>query len=454
MANGIISTISTAVRRNILSPIDTRTRFSNIIREPSTGAWQRNEEISVDVVAANHAVYACISRISNDIGKLRTGLVEMTKDGIWAPLSSPAYSPVLRRPNRYQNAIQFKEWWITSKLMRGNAYGLKQRDARGVVTAIYILDPDRVLPMVADDGSIWYSLGQDVLSNQQAASVTVPASEIIHDRMNCLFHPLVGISPLFASALAASQGLTIQKDSSTFFANGSRPGGILTAPGNISDENAARLKEYFDSNFAGSNRGKVAVLGDDLKYTSLRMTSSEAQLLEQLEWTAQVVCSTFAVPPFKVQLGPIPTGMKVGEVNLIYYTDCLQSLIEQFEAVMDDGLALPPGYETRLDVDGLTRMDPALQAEILTKLVGGPIMAPNEGRKKIDMPPLTGGNSLFMQQQNYSLEALAARDAAGPPPNKLNEATPAPAPAPTPTPSPADEARELIELLQKGLAHV
>src|SRR5690606_35289615 len=138
---------------------------------------------------------------------------------------------------------------ITSKLMRGNAYGLKQRDGRNVVTAIYILDPDRVTPMVADDGSVWYQLGDDNLSGVASGGVTVPASEIIHDRMNCLFHPLVGVSPLYASALAASQSLNIQKDSASFFANGSRPGGILTAPGNISDANAARLKDYFDNNF-------------------------------------------------------------------------------------------------------------------------------------------------------------------------------------------------------------
>lgn len=36
--------------------------------------------------------------------------------------------------------------------------------------------------------------------------LTVPASEIIHDRMNCLFHPLVGISPIFACGLAAMAG--------------------------------------------------------------------------------------------------------------------------------------------------------------------------------------------------------------------------------------------------------
>lgn len=444
-----LSTISAAVRRSVLSPIDSRSGWANIIREPNTGAWQRNEEIAVETVTAQHAVYACVTLISNDIGKLRPRLTDRDDDGVRFEVDNPAYSPVLRKPNRYQNYIQFKEWWVTSKLMRGNAYGLKQRDARGIVTAIYILDPDRVQPLVADDGSIYYALGQDNLTGLPAASITVPASEIIHDRMNCLFHPLVGVSPLFASALAAQQGLKIQNDSATFFQNGSRPGGILTAPGSISDENAARLKTYFDENFSGSNRGKVAVLGDDLKFQSLRMTATEAQMIEQLGWTAQVVCSTFHVPPFKVQLGTLPTGMKVSDINLLYYTDCLQSLIEQFELCLDEGLGLAQRYETNLDVDGLMRMDAAMQADILTKYVSGAIMAPNDARRRINLKAVKGGDSIFMQQQNWSLEALSRRDSTETPPGTL---TPGVAPAPATPPADSEQqVRELFELLQKGL---
>ena len=447
--SNFLSMLGAAVRKSVMSPIDVRTGYSNVIREPSTGAWQRNQEISVDTVTAQHAVYACVTRVANDFGKLRPRLTELTDDGVRVEVLNPAYSPVLRKPNRYQNYIQFKEWWAMSKLLRGNTYALKQRDSRGVVVALYILDPDRVQPLVADDGSIYYALGQDNLTGLTAASVTVPASEIIHDRMNCLFHPLVGMSPLFASGLAAQQGLNIQNDASTFFQNGSRPGGVLTAPGNISDETALRLKEYFDNNFAGSNRGKVAVLGDDLKFQSLRMTATDAQMIEQLGWTAQVVCSTFHVPPFKVQLGPLPTGMKVSDVNLLYYTDCLQSHIEQFELCLDEGLGLAQRYETNLDVDGLMRMDATMQADILTKLVSGTVMKPNEARQRINLPRAKGGDAIYMQVQNYSLEALARRDERQDPPSSITpQATPA---AAEPTPEAAQQVRDLFDMLQKGL---
>ncbi|MGK6752506.1 hypothetical protein ACKUV4_000045 [Acinetobacter baumannii] len=44
--------------------------------------------------------------------------------------------------------------------------------------------------------------------------------------------------------------------------------------------------------------------------------------------------------------------------------------------------------------------------------VKGCILTPaDEGRAKIGMLPVPGGNAIYMQQQNYSLEALAKRDA-------------------------------------------
>lgn len=403
------------------------------------GAWQQDAApLSQETILAYHAVYACVTLIAADIGKLRPKLVERAASGVWSEVTNPAFSPVLRRPNGYQNHIQFKEWWITSKLLHGNAYGLKVRDNRGVVVAIYVLDPSRVRPLVTPDTQVFYELEVDNLAELEHR-VIVPASEIMHDRMNCLFHPLVGVSPLYASGSAATLGLKIEGNQEKFFGNSSMPGGVLTAPGAISDTTAGRLKTYWDDNFTGDNAGKVAVLGDGLAFTAMRMTAVDSQLLEQLRWTAEVVCSTFHVPPFKVGLGTPPTYQNAEVLNQIYYSDCLQSLIEQFEACMDEALGLDATWRgVELDLDGLLRMDSATQVKTLADAVAGAIMKPDEARQRLDLPPIAGGDAIYLQQQYYSLEALSKRDKADP------FATPAPAPAlPPPDPAPpADDDEE------------
>lgn len=403
-----------AVKEKALSSVDGRDGGWYTIFESTPGAWQQDVTVDQVAVAAFHAVFSCITLAANDVGKLRAKLVFQDEDGIWSETTSPAFSPVLRKPNRYQNAIQFRENWITSKLYRGNTYVLKQRDARGIVTGLYILDPSRVTPLVADDGSVFYQLGDDNLSNIKEMTI-VPAREIIHDRMNCLFHPLVGLSPIYACGLAATQGLAAQNNSTRFFTNMSRPSGVLVAPGSISKETADRLKDNWETNYSGENFGKVAVLGDGLKYEHISMTAEEAQMIEQLRWTAEVVCSCFHIPAFKIGVGQMPTYQNAEVLNQIYYSDCLQSLIEQMEACLDEGLGLDVPINGRmlgveLDLDSLLRMDTATQVKTLSEAIKGSLMAPNEARKKMDLKPLPGGKTVYMQQQNWSLEQLDRRD--------------------------------------------
>ena len=78
-----------------------------MIHEPFTGAWQRNIEVRADTALTYSAVYACITLIASDIGKLRLRLVQQDSNGIWTETENPAYSPVLRKPNRYQTRIKF-----------------------------------------------------------------------------------------------------------------------------------------------------------------------------------------------------------------------------------------------------------------------------------------------------------------------------------------------------------
>jgi HK97 family phage portal protein len=380
-----------------------------VVRESFAGAWQQNVTVDAQAVLANHAVFACMTLIASDIAKNRVKLVAKDSNGIWSETENTAHSPVLRKPNRYQTRIQFWENWVLSKLSRGNAYILKQRDNRNVVVALYVLDPNRCKPMVTPDGAVYYELRNDNLAGLEEDTILVPASEIIHDRFNCLFHPLVGISPIYANGLAATQALSIQNNSATFFGNASKPGGLLIAPGRIDPENAIRLKEYWDTNFTGASAGKIAVLGDGLKYEGMSVNPVDAQLIEQLKWTAEVVCSTFHVPPYKIGVGALPSYNNVQALNVEYYSQCLQSHIEAIEVLLDEGLATGDKLGTEFDLENLLRMDAATQMDVLEKSKGK--LTVNEQRAKLDRKPVEGGDTVYLQEQDHSLEWLSRRDA-------------------------------------------
>jgi HK97 family phage portal protein len=395
-----------------LQPLSSRGGWWSIIREPFIGAWQSNQEIKLDNVLTYYAVYACIRLISTDIGKMCFRLMQQDDDGIWNETTSNAFSPVLRKPNRYQTINKYIEQYILSKLIHGNAYVLKDRDQRGIVKALYVLDPTRVIPMVSTDGAVFYELRRDDLSGLRTEVITVPASEIIHDTMIAPFHPLIGVSPLYACALAALEGLSIQQNSSTFFANRSSPDGILTAPVGITEEQALALQATWKARAAGN----IAVLAGDLKYQQLSITANDAQLIEQLKWTAENVCSAFGVPPYLVDIGPPPPYANFEPLLLKYHSQCIQSLATNLEKSHDEGLGLlekveGKQYGTELDIDDLIWMDTATRVESANKSIQGGGMAVNEARKKYHgLGKVKGGETPFLQNQMWPIEQLAERE--------------------------------------------
>lgn len=393
-----------------------------IIREPFAGAWQRNLEIRKESVLFNVTGFRCVSLISSDIAKMRMKLIHKDDEDVWEEDSNSAFGPVLTKPNNFQTQIQFFENWMNSKLNNGNTYVLKEYDGRNVVTGMYILDPNRTKPLVADRGDVYYQLKADNLAGVEG-DIVVPANMIIHDRWNCFYHPLCGLSPIVANAIVAMQGLEIQEYSARFFKNSANPGGILTAPGRIDDGTAQRLKNEFQERFAGGNVGFVAVLGNGLEYKPMAMTSTDAQLIEQLRWSSETIAASYGVPGYKVGVGPEPAVTNIEVLERQYYQACLQIHIEAIELLIDEGLNLPSDWGVEFDLDGLLRMDGATMMKYLTDGVTGGILAPNEGRKKVGFGPVAGGDTPYLQQQNYSLEALAKRDAQNNPFNSGNSSS-------------------------------
>lgn len=415
----------------IRAPYGYATRFG-WVGEAFGGMFQGNLTLSSEDQLAFGAVFACISLRSRDIAKLPICVRRKQSSGVWVEDEKSSFYPVLRRPNRYQTRLQFIEEWVTSKLSRGNTYIFKDRDRRGMVSAMYVLNPDVVQPMVASDGSVYYSIGAGRLAGFADGSVTVPASEIIHDRGLCLFHPLVGVSPLFAAGLAATQGTKIQNNSSRFFENMSRPGGHLTAPGTIADVTAERMRTQFESGFSGVNVGRLLVTGDGLKFEPFTIPAEDAQLIEQLKWTGEDVARVFHVPPYKIGLGSPPSLGNVSALNTEYYQQALQNDIESIELLLDSGLGLTSDISAEFDLEHLLRMDWKTRAEVSEIEMRSGIVSPNEARAQRNREPVTGGEKPFLQQQNWPLPDLATFHA-----NELEKAMNPPTPPTPPTAPPA-----------------
>jgi HK97 family phage portal protein len=212
----------------------------------------------------------------------------------------------------------------------------------------------------------------------------------------------------------------------SFFANAARPSGYFETPEEISQDQADAIKAAWDSN-TGTSSGKVAVLENGLKYTPLAMKSSDAQMLETLKWNQEDIARAFGVPAWLIGAGTEPTATNAELRMRGYYSQCLQVRIEAIELLLDEALGFldKPAEGIEFDLEPLLRMDTKTRYEAHKVGIGSAFMTPNEARAKEGLRPKKGGDALYLQQQNYSLEALAKRDAK---PDPFASAAPKPAP--------------------------
>jgi HK97 family phage portal protein len=217
----------------------------------------------------------------------------------------------------------------------------------------------------------------------------------------------------------------------------------------------AQAKSDWESFNGPGNAGKVALITSDIKFTPLTMNAADAELIAQLKWTAESICSCFHVPPYMIGVSEPPRGVQLEAMQQMYYSQCIQSLITNFEQCLDDGLGLGTAgaaarYGTEFDIDDLIWMDTATKTKAAADAIGAGAMSPDEARARyFGLGPVEGGDTPYMQQQMFSLRALAERDNANP----FVTPTPAPMAAPAADQVPQNQlAAQSQYLMTKALA--
>ena len=399
--------------------------------EPFAGAWQRNLDGAASAgpnILAFSGVYACINIISQDVARLPVRPVKKNEDRSEEEYRKHYAWRLFARPNDFQTTLQFVESYMQSKLTHGNTYVLLMRDARGVVNEMFVLDPRKVRPMILEtDGSVFYEIQRDPL-NGVSKPVLVSARDVLHDRFATMFHPLVGVTPLFAAGTSAMLGGRIMINSEKFFANMSRAGGMLVSPGKIDPATAKKLQNEWETNYGPRGLGRTVVLANGLDFKPMTINSVDSDLVEQLRYVIEDVARAYRVP-----------GFKLGDLNKVnfrnsetlaaaYLNECLGYHIRAFEDCFNRSLELPDDVRIKFDVSYLLRMETDTRYTSYQTALNAGWMSINEVRGNEGLPPVKGGEEPRVQMQYVPLSQadnlLAQQNAA--------QASPTPTPAPAP----------------------
>lgn len=370
------------------------------------------------------AVYACVALIGGAIAALpfhifkknQFGRERIDSDLFWLFNESP-----------WANWTAASAWSFTAQSisLKGDGFWRIRRVTpyTNAIEGFEPYHPDRV-QVISDSGRNVYGM-----QNDQGQIDYLDQSDVLHFP-GIGFDGVRSLTPIRA-ALRGSAGIALAADqyAGSFFKNGARPDFALSTDGDLTDEQAALLRETWSSRHSGvSNAHLPAVLTGGLKVEQLTMSAEDAQLLMTRKFQVEDIARIFGVPPHMIGYTEKATSwgngieqMSIGFVRytLARYLDSMQQEINR--KVWPRSLKVFGEFNR----DALLEGDTKAQSDYFAKALGGPgsqgWMTINEVRRLKNLAPVKGGETIIFSSGSVSPTANKTDSGTEPEENQKEE---------------------------------
>ena len=280
------------------------------------------ETVTQDSALHQPAVFACVRVISEDVASLPIKIYSRVSEMVREPINTHPVAKLFHTaPNPEMTPFTFKETMTAHVLLYGNAYAEIERNGAGDPIGLWILLPENMAIDISD-GKVWY------VYNGKAR---IPSENILH--IKGLGHDgIQGYSPIGYARETIGMSQAMEKSGGTFFANSSRPSGVLSHPEKLSEDAAKRLRQGWDGMYSGNgNSGKTAILEESMQWQSLSIPHSDAQWLEARAYALQDICRIYRMPPHMIQDLSRATYSNIESQQIQYMQSTLMPWLRRWE---------------------------------------------------------------------------------------------------------------------------
>lgn len=348
------------------------------------------------------AVYACVRLIAGSIASLPLPIYERTAQGRKAVPGHPMHWLLNEQPTPRFTSSTMWEYITKSVLLRGDGFAVIVRDRTGKVLELVPMDPDNVI--VERNG------------NRLAYYVQQGDQRTGYDQDDILHFPGFGFNGIRSMSViqwAAKQSIGIamasEEHSARFFSNGMSPSYAIKAPGKMSEEQVARLRQQVAEKAGGTaNAHKPLVLTEGLDISNVAMSAVDGQLLESRKFQIIDIARAFGVPPHMIGANEVASswGSGIEQMTLGYVKFTLSPYLTRWEQEINRKLWTTPKNFVSFDLSGLLRGDDKARADYLRQAIGGSQgpgwMTVNEARHQEYMLPIYGGDELYDPNKGIS----------------------------------------------------
>lgn len=342
------------------------------------------------------AVFSCVRLLAETGSMLPVGVYQRS-GGTRSPADDHPAAPLLTyQANPQLEAGEFWAQVLGWMLLRGNAGVYVQRDGGGRPIGLWPVAWTSVEPRRnTETGELVYKI---TLADDEWAPIAEPQGLV---RSENFLHfkafgvgGIEGLSPIGMARQSVGTSFAATSYIGGFFARDASPGGIVSVPGSLKDEQYERLHRQWKDLHEGFDKSHhLAILEAGAKWEHTTLSPADAAFLEVYKMTRTDIAGIFGVPPHMIADVEKSTswGSGIEQQSLGYVIYSLMSWLTRLERTGRQLLGAPDLY-LKFNPDALLRGDTAQRFAAYAQARQWGWMSVNDIRAKEDEPPIEGGD--------------------------------------------------------------
>jgi HK97 family phage portal protein len=323
-----------------------------------------------------------------------------------------------RQPNPTTTAYRMIHALISDRATYDMAYLLKVKAGDGTVGLRRI-----PVPRIRPSGGDWFEADRYRITGSKGY-MDVPREQLIVFPGYSPDDNRVGVSPIetLRQVLAAEASGAEYMDQ--LWRNGARVASVIERPVDAPEWDGPQRERFLSDwrNFTGSGgkAGGTPLLEDGMSLKPAGVSPREAQRVEGRKLTREEVASAYHIPPPLVGILDHATFSNIREQHIQLYVDTLGSWCESTEQefllqLVPDFYGATGKVYVEFDINAKLRGDFEGQAQQLQSAIGAPYMTRNEGRARLNLPRIDGGDELVTPLNVTQGGQASPQDSAPPP---------------------------------------
>lgn len=345
------------------------------------------------------------------------------KERVRGHLGERLFHPVKGAPNPWQTGQQLRETLIAHSVLWGSGYARIRYGGSRI--ALIPLDPDTVEVDQLPDYRLRYKVHPqpDAAPGSDEAKFQVLQHEEVFRVQGLAIHRFMPPSLLALCREFVGTWLATQKFNSLYFAQGARPGAVLSFEGRVDQKVLKEFREKIREKWSGVQNMHRLLVGDQgLKATSVGWSAKDSQLSETWESIVAEGGRWLNMPVHLLGGGKQPTFASIVEFGQQFKDLTLGPPATRFEGAICRDLIIEDDIVMEHVFEGLLRGRTLERFQAYASAIMNGWMSEDEVREKENLNPLGLGPPRRSVNQDRGGEPTTSperTDAQAQPPRRL-----------------------------------